>query len=77
MRSNVDEIDPATMLVVSQGLVKLLELITTISGRAGSIRSPAGQPDGLTIAQGANAFQAHVASALDGPFVILFEQDSA
>ena len=32
--------------------------------------------DGI-IAQGGHGFQGHVAGALDGPFVVLFEQDRA
>jgi hypothetical protein len=33
--------------------------------------------DGGIIAHGCDGFQRHVAGALDGPFVILFEQDRA
>jgi hypothetical protein len=35
------------------------------------------QADGRIIAQGRNGFQGHVAGALDGPFVVLLEQDGA
>jgi hypothetical protein len=35
------------------------------------------QADEGIIADGGDAFQRDVASALDGPFVVLFEQDSA
>src|SRR6266480_4872081 len=34
-----------------------------------------GQADHGIIAQGSDTFQGHVAGALDGPFVVLFEQD--
>ncbi len=36
-----------------------------------------GQSDDCTIARGGHCFQGHVSGALDGPFVILFEQDRA
>src|SRR5271165_32094 len=36
-----------------------------------------GQSDDRIIAQGGHGFQGHVAGALDGPFVVLFEQDGA
>ena len=36
-----------------------------------------GQADDGIIAQGSDGFQAHVAGALDGPFIVLFEQDGA
>jgi len=36
-----------------------------------------GQSDDRIIAQGGYGFQGHVAGALDGPFVVLFEQDRA
>ncbi len=36
-----------------------------------------GQADERIIAQRRDGFQAHVAGALDGPFIVLFEQDGA
>ena len=36
-----------------------------------------GQYDDGIIAQGGHGFQRHVAGALDGPFVVLFQQDRA
>ena len=33
------------------------------------------QADGISIAYRGDGFQCHVAGALDGPFVVLFEQD--
>ena len=36
-----------------------------------------GQPDEGIIAQGGDGFQGHGSSALDGPFVVLFQQHSA
>ena len=36
-----------------------------------------GQADVWTIAQGRDGFQAHVSGALDGPFIVLFQQQCA
>src|SRR6476660_7308014 len=47
-----------------------------ISGRAGSIKLPLRLDDWI-ITQRRNRFQAHVATALNGPFVVLFEQQRA
>ena len=35
------------------------------------------QPDDEIIAHVSDSFQGHVSAALDGPFVVLFEQDGA
>ena len=43
-------------------------------GRSGSYGR---QPGGASITRRHDCFQRHVAGALDGPFVILFQQDSA
>ena len=48
-----------------------------LSGRPGWSDDHCGQSDDGVIAQGGHGFQGHVAGALDGPFVILLEQDCA
>ena len=47
--------------------------------RAGPDRSDShsGQSDDRSIAQGGDRFQGHVAGALDGPFVVLLQEDGA
>ena len=45
-------------------------------GPGGSAGKSREADDGI-IAQGSDGFQRHVAGALDGPFIVLFEQDGA
>jgi len=53
-------------------------LTTTTSGgaRIGQVAT-AGSPTTGFIAQGGEGFQGHVTGALDGPFVVLFEQNGS
>ena len=52
-------------------------MIAAISGGAGSDSCHGWQADEGVFAQRCDAFQGHVAAVLDGPLVVLFEQDGA
>jgi hypothetical protein len=46
-------------------------------GRVGWLDRHCRQSDEEIIAQGGHGFRGHVAGALDGPFVLVFEEDGA
>lgn len=56
--------------------VAFVGMIATLAGPDWS-GCHGGQPDDWSIAQGPDGFLRHVAAALNGPCVIMFEQDRA
>ena len=59
------------------GVVKLAAGHRVPRPRPGRLAGDRRKADSAIIAQGRDGFQRHVAGAMDGPFIVMFEQDRA